>query len=346
MHGRGADSNTLNRFDQLNVELEPQDGDEPRKVPTRFYRDDSKTILAENNSPDVGFRFSLNPYRGCEHGCSYCYARPSHEYLSFSAGLDFETRIMVKDRAPELLREKLSSRSWQPQVVALSGNTDCYQPVERKLEITRRCLQVFADFGNPVSMITKSDLVMRDIDILKQLAAHDAVAVNISVTSLSNELAGKLEPRASRPQRRLKAVAALAAAGIPVGVLIGPVIPGLNDAEIPAIVAAAASAGAQWAGWVMLRLAPPLPQLFDEWLEAHYPERRMKVWSRIRDVRGGKNSSTEFGQRMVGQGEYAQQLQALFYSAHKKHFGDRPAHHLSVHHFRKPVVLQAQLKLF
>ena len=346
MHGRGADSNTLNRFEQLSIELELEDGEEPRKVPTRFYRDDSKTILAENNSPDVGFRFSLNPYRGCEHGCAYCYARPSHEYLSFSAGLDFETRIMVKARAPELLRDKLSSRSWQPQVVALSGNTDCYQPVERKLEITRRCLQVFAEFRNPVSMLTKSDLVMRDIDVLKQLAAHDAIAVNLSVTSLSSELAGKLEPRAARPHRRLKAVEALAAAGIPVGVLIGPVIPGLNDTEIPAIVAAAASAGAQWAGWVMLRLAQPLPQLFDEWLETHYPERRMKVWSRIRDVRGGKDSSTEFGQRMVGQGEYAQQLQALFHAAHRKHFGAREAHHLSVHHFRKPVISEAQLKLF
>jgi len=243
MHGRGSDDNsTANRFEQIRIELEPTDDEPPRRVPTHFYRDHAKTILAENNSPDIGFRFSLNPYRGCEHGCSYCYARPSHEYLSFSAGLDFETKIMVKERAPELLREKLSSRSWEPQVVALSGNTDCYQPVERKLEITRRCLQVFADYRNPVSMITKSDLVMRDIDILKQLAAHDAVAVNVSVTSLSSELAGKLEPRAARPNRRLKAIEALAAAGIPVGVLIGPVIPGLNDTEIPAIVAAAAAA--------------------------------------------------------------------------------------------------------
>ena len=176
MHGRGADDNTANRFEQIRIELEPEDGEEPRQVPTRFYRDDSKTILAENNSPDVGFRFSLNPYRGCEHSCSYCYARPSHEYLSFSAGLDFETKIMVKDRAPELLREKLGSRGWKPQVVTLSGNTDCYQPVERKLEITRRCLQVFAEFRNPVSMITKRDLVMRDVDVLRELQAHDAIA--------------------------------------------------------------------------------------------------------------------------------------------------------------------------
>ena len=202
-------------------------------------------MLAENDSPDLGFRFSINPYRGCEHGCIYCYARPSHEYLSFSAGLDFERRIMVKDDAPLLLRAHFLSPRWQPQTVALSGNTDCYQPVERRLQLTRRCLEVFRDFRNPVSVITKSALVARDADLLAELAADGAACANVSITTLDGELARRLEPRAATPERRLEAVAALVAAGVPTGVMVAPVIPGLNDSEIPSILERAAAAGAR-----------------------------------------------------------------------------------------------------
>src|SRR6266513_5899154 len=235
MHGRGASWSPANRFEKLHVDLndfdvvdvDPDESERPRRE-TQFFRDGTKTIITHNNSPDVGFETSLNPYRGCEHGCIYCYARPTHEYLGFSAGLDFERRIMVKEDAPALLRQTLASRRWEPQVVALSGNTDCYQPLERRLGITRRCLEVFAEFRNPVSAITKSALVARDADLFAELARHGAAHVLFSVTTLDPELARRMEPRAARPERRLEAMAALARAGVPVGVLIGPVIPGLN----------------------------------------------------------------------------------------------------------------------
>ncbi len=231
--GRGTGLNPENRYEQIHVEMEPE-ADEPAPLPTVFYRDTSRSVLAENESPDVGFRFSLNPYRGCEHGCVYCYARPSHEYLSFSAGLDFERRIMVKEDAPELLRQAFLAPRWQPQTVALSGNTDCYQPVERHLQLTRRCLEVFRDFRNPVGVVTKSALVTRDVDLLADLAVHGAAHVLISVTSLDGDLARRMEPRAARPERRLAALQTLSAAGVPTGVMVAPVIPGLNDEESPA----------------------------------------------------------------------------------------------------------------
>ncbi len=344
MHGRGASENPENRFDQLHVEPDLTEGP-PASTPTRFYKDKARTILAKNDSPDIGFRFDVNPYRGCEHGCSYCFARPSHEYLGFSAGLDFETRITVKSEAPELLRAGLMHRNWEPQVVALSGNTDCYQPVERKLEITRRCLQVFAEFRNPVGIITKSDLVTRDIDILLELQRYSAIAVNVSLTTLSVELAGKMEPRAARPQRRLQAIKALADAGIAVGVMTAPIIPGLNDAEIPTLLAAAADAGAKWAHWSMVRLAAPLPGLFDEWLEAHFPDRRAKIWSLIRESRGGKDNDSRFGVRHRGEGPYAQQIAHLYRAAERKHFSGFEPLRLSTEHFRRPPRPGDQLEL-
>jgi DNA repair photolyase len=226
--GRGTRSNPENRYERVHVDLDEGCLDEDR-VPSVFYRDASRTILAENDSPDVGFRFSLNPYRGCEHGCVYCYARPSHEYLGFSAGIDFESRIMIKEDAPELLRQAFLAPRWKPQAIALSGNTDCYQPVERRLRITRRCLQVCCDFGNPVSVVTKSSMVTRDTDLLGHLASKRAAEVMVSVTTLDGDLARRMEPRAARPEKRLQAVATLRAAGIPTGVMIAPVIPGLND---------------------------------------------------------------------------------------------------------------------
>jgi DNA repair photolyase len=274
-----------------------------------------------------------------------CYARPSHEYLGFSAGLDFERRIVVKENAPELLRATFRSRRWQPEVVALSGNTDCYQPVERRLGITRRCLEVFAEFRNPVSAITKSALVARDADLFAELARHGAAHVLFSVTTLDPELARRMEPRAARPERRLEAMAALAAAGVPVGVMIGPVIPGLNDAEIPRILAAAAAAGAQSASWVMLRLAKPLDELFDGWLARHYPARRERVLGRIREVRGGGLNDPRFFERQRGRGEYAEQIAALFAVSARKHGLDGRLPPLSTAAFRRPAGPGEQLTL-
>jgi len=314
LDGRGTRLNPANRFERIHVDL--SDCDEPDAaapaVPTELYRDASRSVLAENDSPDLGFRFSLNPYRGCEHGCIYCYARPSHEYLGFSAGLDFERKLMVKPDAPALLRAALLAPRWQPQVIALSGNTDCYQPVERRLQLTRACLAVLAEFRNPVSVITKSALVTRDADLLAALAEHGAAQAFLSITSLDADLARRMEPRAATPERRLQAVAALAAAGVPVGVMIAPVVPGLNDHEIPAILEQAANAGARSASWVMLRLASPLDQLFADWLEKQFPDRAARVLGRIRQCRGGQLNDTRFRIRQRGLGPYAEQIRNLF----------------------------------
>jgi DNA repair photolyase len=502
MKGRGTDAAPPNRYDELRVELEyDDDNPPPEKVRTVFYRDTSRTILAENSSPDVGFRWSLNPYRGCEHGCVYCvgpdtpilhadmtwrpigdvqvgdalfgfdefpvrdganrrtrklrpavveavwwskrptvrlvtehaevvttaehrwlqasaehwspterlspggllrrlpmpspasgegagfgrnmsdfadpiraieggeradvvdiqtstgtfvaaglathncYARPSHEQLGFNAGIDFETRIMVKPDAPELLRKTFLAPRWQPEVVSLSGNTDCYQPVERSLGITRRCLEVFAEFRNPVGVITKSALVARDADLLAELARHGAAHVFCSVTTLDADLAAVLEPRTARPHRRLDAVATLAAAGVPVAVMIGPVIPGLNDEEIPRILDAARKAGAHGASWVMLRLAPPLDQLFERWLDEHFPAKKSRVLNRIRDVRGGRLSDSTWFQRQRGRGEYADQIAQLFEAAARKHGLDRSLPALRADAFRRPAQAGDQLRL-
>lgn len=323
----------------------PRDQDAPADVAPQFYRDTSRSVLAENSSPDVGFRFSLNPYRGCEHGCSYCYARPSHEYLGFSAGLDFERRIMVKDDAPELLRATFRSRRWQPEVVALSGNTDCYQPVERRLGLTRRCVEVFLEFRNPVSVITKSALVARDADLFAALAEHQAAHVLCSITTLDPELARRLEPRAASPERRLAAVRALSAAGVPVGVMAAPIIPGLNDAEIPRILAAAADAGARTASWVLLRLAKPLDEIFTAWLAEHYPDRQARVLHRIRETREGRISDSQFGRRMRGTGAYAEQIAALFAIAARRHGLDRALPPLSIAAFRRPPAVGDQMRL-
>ena len=313
--GRGADGNPANRFESLRVELDPIEPDEQEdrpKLPTQFYRDLTKTIIARNNSPDVGFETSVNPYRGCEHGCAYCFARPTHEYLGFSAGLDFESKIMVKENAPELLEAELSSPKWKPQIVVMSGVTDPYQPVERKLKITRRCLEVLAKFRNPIGMITKNRLVTRDIDVLSELAAHNAVAINVSITSLDPKLQRILEPRTSPPQARLDAVAQLRAAGIPVGVMVAPIIPGITDHEVPAILAACGKAGAQFAGYVVLRLPWAVAPLFERWLDEHFPGRKEKVLGRIRSMRGDKLYDSRWGKRQEGEGIFAEQIGTMF----------------------------------
>ena len=307
-----------------------------------------ETVLAVEPGPVVDvvdIQTSTGTFFAAGLATHNCYARPTHEYLGFSAGLDFERRIMVKEDAPALLRQALAAPRWEPQVVALSGNTDCYQPVERRLGITRRCLEVFAEFRNPVSAITKSALVARDADLFAELARHGAAHVLFSVTTLDPHLARRMEPRAARPERRLEAMAALARAGAPVGVLIGPVIPGLNDAEIPRILEAAARAGAQSASWVLLRLPKPVDELFERWLEERYPERRARVLARIRDTRGGRLSDSTFGRRQRGQGEYANQIEALFAAAAKKHGLDRPLPPLSIEAFRRPARAGEQLTL-
>jgi DNA repair photolyase len=347
--GRGTTLRPQNRFEELRFEAdpdpEPLDEDEAPLVQTTYYRDATRTVLAENKSPDIPFRFSLNPYRGCAHGCIYCYARPSHEYLGFDAGLGFETQIMVKDDAPELLRATFRSARWQPQVVALSGNTDCYQPIERRLGITRRCLQVFAEFRNPVGVITKSALVARDKDLLAELAGDRCAQVRVSITTLDPDLARRMEPRAATPSRRLEAIAALASAGVPTGVMVAPIIPGLNDSEIPAILRAAAEAGARTASWVLLRLAPPNDVLFVEWLDRHLPLRRDKVLHRIRETRSGRISDSAFGRRMRGQGEYARQIAALFEACARRHHLGGGLPELDPGRFRLPPEAGDQLAL-
>jgi DNA repair photolyase len=266
LRGRGTPDNPGGRFERLKLVLDDdvhEAGDLPAdRVPTELFRDDARSIVSRNESPDIGFETSVNPYRGCEHGCIYCYARPYHEYLGLSAGLDFETKLFVKERAPELLREELSKRSWRPQTVVLSGVTDPYQPIERTLRLTRGCLEVLADFRNPVAVITKSAGVTRDLDVLRELAAHQAGSVALSVTTLDEPLRRVMEPRAATGEDRLAAVARLNDAGVPAGVMIGPVIPGLNDHEIPRILTRAAEARAQFAGYVMLKLSHGLAPLF------------------------------------------------------------------------------------
>jgi DNA repair photolyase len=330
--GRGAPTNPVGRFESLDIAYDPIEDDLP-VLNTQLFKDATKSVISFNNSPDLNFDASFNPYRGCEHGCAYCYARPTHEYLGLSAGLDFESKLFVKDDAPNLLRKKLSSKSWKPQYVMMSGVTDCYQPIERHLRLTRKCLKVFAEFRNPVGIVTKSDLVTRDIDILQTMTDPDTANVIMSITSLDPALANKLEPRASTPAKRLRAVEKLRKAGIRTGIMIGPVIPGLNDHEISNIIKAAADAGAQTAGYIILRLPYGVKDVFSDWLEAHYPNRKDRVLNRVKDTRAGE----------MYDGEYADQIGRMFNLAKKRYGMTRKLEPLTVSAFRVP---QKQLGLF
>ena len=346
IHGRGASWSPANRFEALHVEqdkdVDLEKEDRPRRQ-TQFFRDRTKKIITHNASPDVGFETSVNPYRGCEHGCIYCYARPTHEYLGFSAGLDFESKIMVKTDAPALLEAELSSPRWEPKAVVMSGVTDPYQPVERRLKIARHCLEVLAKFRNPVAIITKNRLVTRDVDLLCELAVHHAVAVNISVTSLDPNLQRVLEPRTSAPSARLEAIATLHHAGIPVGVMVAPIIPGLTDHEVPKIVEECANAGAQFAGYTIVRLPWAVAPLFEKWLDEHFPDRKPKILARIREIRGGaKLNDSRWGSRMRGEGIFAEQIASFFeISCRRAGIGERPQ--LSTSAFRRSTM---QLNLF
>lgn len=346
--GRGTQINPPNRFESVSREkITDSDWEVERETPspkTQFLPDASRTIISYNSSPDVGFEASINPYRGCEHGCAYCYARPTHEYLGFSAGLDFETKIMVKEKAPELLREELSKRSWKPTVLAMSGVTDPYQPIEQKFRLTRRCLEVLLEFRNPVVIVTKNHRVVRDKDILSSLAKDQLAVVFISITTLDRDLCATLEPRTSRPEKRLEAILNLQSEGIPTGVMVAPVIPGLNDVEIPRILQEAAQAGARFAGMVPLRLPYAVAPLFEEWLESYLPVQKKKILNRIRSIRGGALNDPHFGSRMAGEGVFAKQIQDLFEMACKKSGMNREEMPLSKAHFRH--LSSSQLSLF
>jgi len=343
IRGRGASWSPANRFEKLHIDVnefdlvDPDpDGEERPRRQTQYYRDGTKSIIARNESPDVGFETSVNPYRGCEHGCIYCYARPTHEYLGLSAGLDFESKIMAKMDAPKLLEAELMSPRWQPQTLVMSGVTDPYQPIERKLKITRGCLEVLAKFRNPTAIITKNRLVTRDADLLGELAAHQAAAVNLSVTSLDLKLQQVLEPRTSAPAARLEAIEYLRKAGVPVGVMVAPIIPGLTDHEVPKILQACADAGAQFAGYTVVRLPWAVAPLFERWLEEHFPDRKEKVLGRLRDIRGnGRINSTKWHARITGEGFFAEQIANLFeVSCRRAGLGDRPK--LSTAGFQRP----------
>jgi len=353
VRGRGALDNPAGRFEDkthetdaetFNALLEAGAEELEKQVPTQTFRDTSRTIVTSNDSPDVGLDFTANPYRGCEHGCIYCFARPTHEYLGMSAGLDFETKIFVKYDAAELLREKLSSRGWQPHAIMFSGVTDCYQPLERKLKITRGCFEVLRDFGNPATVITKNHLVARDTDIFAEMATRNLVFINLSITTLDAKLCRLMEPRASRPDMRLRAIETLAKAGVPVGVMIGPVLPGLTDHEIPAILKAAADAGACTAGYVMLRLPYGVKDLFQSWLHEHFPDRAEKVLRRLREMHGGKLYDSEYGHRMHGEGKHAEHIADLFKLARKRYGLNRHVD-LSTEHFDRAAG-RGQLGLF
>src|SRR6266498_4371170 len=349
IRGRGASWSPANRFEKLHVDLTDIDSvdvdvvtDERPRRATQYFRDGTKTSITRNNSPDVGFETSLNPYRGCEHGCIYCCARPTHEYLGFSEGLDFESKIMVKMNAPELLRAELESPRWKPQVLVMSGVTDPYQPIEKKLRVTRGCLEVLAKFRNPVAIITKNRLVTRDVDLFRKLAACNAVAVNISITSLDPNLQRVLEPRTSSPQARLNAIGQLRAAGIPTGVMVAPIIPGLTDHEVPKILEASANAGAKFAGYTIVRLPWAVAPLFEHWLEEHFPDRKQKVLGRIRHLRGSRLNNSQWHTRMTGEGIFAEQIASMFaVSCRRNRMSARPK--LSCASFQKP---RTQLRLF
>lgn len=341
IHGRGAAHNPPNRFERLAYvpDVPPAlDGEEGEVAATQtvYLRDNARTIICHNDSPDVGFTYSINPYRGCSHGCIYCYARPTHAFVGFSAGLDFETRILVKEDAPDLLREELSAKRYEPVTLSISGVTDCYQPAERQFKLTRRCLAVLAEFGNPCGVITKSHLVTRDLDVLSDLARRNLAVVILSVTTLDADLSSRMEPRAASPKRRLAAIEELSKAGIPTGVMVAPVVPGLTDHEMPAILKAAAAAGAKFCGFVPVRLPLEVAPLFVDWLGRHYPDRKDKVLNRIRDLRGGKLNDSNFHTRMVGQGVWSEQFKTMFDLARRRAGLDQPFPQLSTEHFRKP----------
>lgn len=347
--GRGAVSNATGRFESA-ARIAFDDGwqslEDLPPFRTEVTEERARTVITRNDSPDVGFDRSINPYRGCEHGCVYCFARPTHAYHGLSAGLDFETRLFVKPDAPELLRKELSHPRYKPKVIALGTNTDPYQPIERQHEVTRRLLEVLAEFGHPVGIVTKSGLVARDIDILGPMAEKGLVKVAISMTTLDPKLSRLMEPRAASPLRRLSTIRALSEAGIPVTVLTAPLIPALNDMEVERILDSAKAAGASSAGYVTLRLPLEVADLFREWLVTHFPDKARHVLSLVRQMHGGKDYDPTFGKRMRGEGPYAWTIGRRFEIAARRLGLDGKGIKLTTAHFRRAPVVGEQLSLF
>ncbi|TWT55468.1 Radical SAM superfamily protein [Thalassoglobus neptunius] len=349
----GSNIDPPNRFETVHHEpdLEHLEWDQEhlrtltnRKI--EYISDTSKSIVSENRSPDIPFRYSVNPYRGCVHSCSYCYARPGHDYLGFNAGLDFETKIVVKHDAPQLFREFLSKKTWKPEPITFSGVTDCYQPAEREFRLTRQCLEVALECRQPISIVTKNAVVLRDLEILKGLAADNLVHVYLSITSLDPELARDMEPRTSIPAARLRAVRMLADANVPVGVMTAPIIPGLNDSEIPTILEAAKEAGAITANYILLRLPLTVEPVFIEWLQRCRPNHAEKVLGRLQEARGGKLNSSEWGERMTGTGLMADQIRKMFRLFRQKHGLDAEMPSYKCDLFRPPDPKSGQMRLF
>lgn len=342
--GRGSAHNPENRFldTHLVYDVDEETG-ELERPETQLLTDHTSSIISTNKSPDISFDVSVNPYRGCEHGCVYCYARPTHEFLGMSAGLDFESKIVVKYDAAKLLRERLAKKSWKPQTLIMSGVTDPYQPIERKLRITRGCVEVLAECIHPLVIITKNYLVTRDIDLLSELAEKSAVKVVVSITSLDKTITDTMEPRTSRPQRRLKAVRKLSEAGIPVHVNIAPLIPGLTDDELVPIMEASAEAGAGSVAVVPLRLPYGVKDLFLKWLEDHHPDRKNKVVNRIKNMKEGKLNRSEFGERFRVEGPFGHQIRQLL-DIHTKRLGlNVDIKPLETKHFKRPKTHQLRL---
>jgi DNA repair photolyase len=351
--GRGSNLAPANRFETVRQEVDYEQlaaDDEllanERRVPTVFLPDNAATIIRTNDSPDIPFRFSINPYRGCEHGCAYCYARPTHETLGMNAGIDFETKVLVKHDAAALLRKELNHSRWQPAPIMMSGVTDCYQPAERQFKLTRSILEVLLEARQPVCIITKNALILRDLDLLVPLAERNLVSVALSVTTLDAELARKLEPRTATPAARLRAIRELATAGVPVRAMLAPLIPGLTDNETPAILAAIKDAGARGAGFVMLRLPYAVAPIFTAWLQQHRPLAADRVEGLIRGMRGGQLYKADFGSRMRGSGAYAEGI-ARSFEIHVRKLGlNQPWSELDTSQFRPPQMPGSQLRLF
>lgn len=336
--GRGAQIQSGNRFLQNRFVAEHIEGlDEPLLLSpkTEIRVDHPKTIVNEVKSPDLGLMFSLNPYQGCEHGCIYCYARNSHEYYGYTAGLDFETKLIVKPDAPKLLEKHLLNPNWKVAPISVSGNTDCYQPLEKEMKITRNLLKVFARYRHPVGMITKNSLILRDVDILQDLAQDRLIQVYISITTLNEDLRRKMEPRTASAQKRLKTIETLSKAGVPVAVMSAPIIPGLNNQEVPAILKAAADHGALSAGMTVVRLNGKLEQIFSDWLEKNFPDRFQKVMHQIAELHGGTVNDSQFGRRMKGEGVLAESIQHLFRFAKKAYFTGRSMPPFDLGKFRR-----------
>lgn len=337
-NGRGAQIKTTNKFLKNQYVTDHIEGlDEPllENPDTQIFEENAKKLVNKIDSPDLRNMYSMNPYQGCEHGCIYCYARNTHEYYGFSAGLDFESKIIVKKNAADLLEKFLLHPKWQAVPIMLAGNTDCYQPQERKYQLTRSMLKVLANYRHPVSMITKNGLITRDIDLLKDLAADNLVQVYISITTLNEELRRKMEPRTASGIKRLNTVEQLAKAGIPVGIMNAPIIPGLNHHEIPEILKAAANAGALTAGMTVVRLNGSIGKIFEDWLRKNFPDRFEKVWNQVCSLHGGNVNDSQFGRRMSGEGNIAEAIHQLFTISKRKHFGDRKMPTLDLTKFRK-----------